>query len=201
MLLDSEFYNFLFYVIMVINIILTFEIFIQMRKILFIKKKLGTKHFSIPEIKGKIRITDIAIILIWLFFAANKIYSVITNPVGFYGNLDYLLILFAFLALIDRVISIFISNGFGTVSITFFYSDKGIVIYNPMRKMTQFTKINFLKWEDIDSIVTSIDDLSRRIWHFKFNMRNQDNYFVIFDDAQKNIAKKIIDEKDIKIID
>ena len=198
-MLDNDFYGFLQYLIIVINIILFADLLIQVNKIRFIRKNLGKSYYSIPKIHSKLRFTDIFIILIWLAFAIYKIYTVASNPVGFFGNLDYMLIIFAFLAMLDRIIGLFISNGFGTLSITFFYSENGIVIYNPLRKISQFTILKYASWLDIKKIDMSIFDINRRIWKFTFQFNDETSLFVIMEDNQKEIIKKVIAEQNIKL--
>ncbi len=196
---DNEFYGYLFYLIFAINIVLFADILIQINKIIFIRKNLGNLFQSIPKINRKINFTDVFIILIWVAFASYKIYTVATNPVGFFGNLDYLLIIFAFLALSDRIVGMYISNGFGTPSITFFHSENGIIIYNPLRKVTQFNILKFYKWDEIAEIDSSIQDIQRRIWKFSFKFQDESTIFVIFENNQKEIFKTIIAERKIKL--
>ncbi len=201
MYLDNEFYNSLFYVILIINIILTIGIILQVKKILFLRKNLGKKYKAIPKLLGKLRVTDIAIILTWVMFAGYKLIEVTNNPVGFFGNLDYLLLIFAFIAIVDRVISMFVSNGFASLSITFFFSEKGIVIVNPFRKVTQILNIKFIDWNEIEKVEISIQDLSSRIWKITFNSNDGNNYFIIFNDNEKDKVKEILKDRGVNIAD
>lgn len=197
----STIYEYMYYLILIINIFMVAEVAIQIRKFLFIKKYLTNNYKSIPNVTKKLRASDLFIIGIWILFAGRKFYSFMMEPYYIVGNLDVLLIIFAVLATIDRIVSVYISIGFLQPAVTFFYSDNGIIISNPNRKLTEFAKIYFLSWDNISKITLDIFELTNRTWKLVFFKTDNSSYYIILDDSSKNEVKKMLEEKEIKISD